>query len=138
VTKVLPKSSEATTQATNPNPAVADSNVEVHIENHFSDGTLSISIDDKLAYEHPLRDGHKKKLILLGGGVKETVTIPLASGKHTLRVEVRSRKEQYDESKTVAGDFLKGGDKVLSITFDKHSREMQVALSADLTSHLAQ
>lgn len=132
--RTLPKSSEATTPVANSNSSVADSNVEVRIENHFSDGTLSISIDDRLAYEHPLRDGHKKKLILLGGGVKETVTLPVASGQHTIRVEVRSPKEQYDESRTVAGDFAKGGDKVLSITFDKHSREMQVTLGGDLTS----
>lgn len=136
--KVMPKSSEATTAVASSNTTFADSNLEVHIENHFSDGTLLISIDDKLAYEHPLRDGHKKKLILLGGGVKQTVTIPVVSGKHTLRVEVRSPKEQYDESKTVAGDFQKNGDRVLSITFDKHSREMQVTLAGDLTSPLNQ
>jgi serine/threonine protein kinase len=134
----LPKSSEATTPVTNPTSPFADSNVEVRIDNHFSDGTLSISIDDKLVYEHQLRDGHKKKLILLGGGVKETVTLPVASGQHTVRVEVRSPKEQYDESRTVAGDFAKGGDKVLSITFDKHSREMQVTLGGELTSHVNQ
>jgi hypothetical protein len=134
--KVVPKSSEATTAVAN--SSFADSNVEVRIENHFSDGTLSIAIDDKLVYEHPLRDGHKKKLILLGGGVKEAVTLPVASGQHTVRVEVRSPKEQYDESRTVAGNFAKGGDKVLSITFEKHTREMQVTLGGDLTSHLNQ
>lgn len=133
--KVVPKPNEPATPAPNANFAFADSNVEVRVENHFSDVILSIWIDDKLAYEHPLRDGHKKKLILLGGGVKETVTIPLASGQHTLRVAARSPKEQYDESKTVAGDFLKGGEKVLSVTFDKHSREMRATLSDDLKNH---
>ena len=134
-TKAVPNPSEPATPAPNPNLGFADSNVEVRVENHFPDGTLSIWIDDRLAYEHALHNGHKKKLILLGGGVKETVTIPLASGRHTLRVAVRSPKEQYDESKTVTEDFLKGGEKVLSVTFDKHSREMRATLSDDLTAH---
>jgi len=110
------------------NAGIADSNVEINIENHFSDATLKVWIDDSLKYEHPLRDGHKKRLLLLGGGIKETVTIPVVSGKHELRIEVRSASEQYDETKSVAGEFLAGGQRTLSINFDKHSRDMRVAL----------
>ncbi len=109
-------------------PAVADSNVEIHIENRFSDATLKIWIDDNLAYSHPLHDGHKKRLMLLGGGSKESVTMPVAAGKHTVRIEVRSASEQYDETKTVDGEFLSGGERALSITFDKHSKDMRLAL----------
>ena len=108
--------------------AVADSNIEIHIENRFSDAMLKVWIDDSLAYAHPLHDGHKKRLILLGGGTKETVTIPVSAGKHALRIEVRSASEQYDETKTVAGEFLSGGERILSINFDKHSRDMRVTL----------
>ena len=110
-------------------PAVADSNVEIHIENRFADATLKVWIDNNLAYSHPLHDGHKKRLILLGGGSKETLTIPVAAGNHELRIEVRSASEQYDETKTVAGEFLAGGERILSITFDKHSRDMRLALA---------
>jgi len=113
------------------NAPFADSNLEIRVENHFSDATLALWIDDKLAYEHPLRDGHKKHLVLLGGGVKETVTIPLAAGEHVLRVEVRSPSEQYDQSKTVAGEFPKSGEKILSINFEKHTKEMRVALGGE-------
>ena len=118
-------------QARHPKPAIADSNVQVRIENHFSDATLSIWIDSKLAYEHPLHDGHKKRLMLLGGGSKEAVTIAVATGRHTLRVGVRSASEQYDQSKTIAGDFLRGGEKVLSINFEKHTRELRLALDGE-------
>jgi len=111
--------------------AIADSNVEVHIENHFSDATLAIWIDSKLTYEHPLRDGRKKHLILLGGGAKETVTIPLPAGKHTLRVRVRSAVEQYDQTRSIAGEFLKGGQRIMSINFEKHTKEMRVALGGE-------
>jgi len=112
-------------------PAIADSNVEVHIDHHFSDATLAIWIDSNLTYDHPLRDGSKKRLILLGGGVKQTVTIPLSAGNHTLRVQVRSDTEQYDQTRSVAGEFLKNGEKTLSINFDKHTKEMRVTLAGE-------
>ena len=112
-------------------PAFADSNIEIRVENHFSDATLAIWIDDKLAYEHPLRDGRKKRLLLLGGGAKETVTIPVSAGKHTLRVEVKSAAEQYDQTKSVAGDFPKGGETILSINFEKRTKDMRVLLGSE-------
>ena len=65
---------------------------------------LKIWIDDRLAYSHPLHD-RKKRLLLLGGGSKETLTLPVSSGTHAVRIEVRSAAEQYDETKTVDGDF---------------------------------
>lgn len=133
VTQAAPKPDAAAAQVSRISPGFAnirfaDSNLEIHVENHFSDATLALWIDDKLAYEHPLRDGHKKHLVLLGGGAKETVTIPLAAGKHALRVEVRSPSEQYDQSKTIAGEFPKSGERILSINFEKHTKEMRVTL----------
>lgn len=116
--------------ATAATSAVADSNVEIRVESRFSDATLKIWVDDHLAYEHPLHDGRKKHLLLLGGA-KESVTIPVSAGKHALRIEVRSATEQYDETKSVDGEFLSGGERILSINFDKHSREMRVALPSD-------
>ena len=92
---------------------------------------MAIWIDDKLAYEHALRDGHKKRLILLGGGAREKVTIPLTAGHHAFRVQVRSASEQYDETKNIAGEFVKGGEKILSINFEKHTKEMRVALGVE-------
>jgi|HubBroStandDraft_1064217.scaffolds.fasta_scaffold49107_2 serine/threonine protein kinase len=117
-----------TGQVPPPAPAVADSNVEIRVDNHFADASLSVWVDDHRVYEHALRDGHKKRLVLLGGGVKEAITIPVPAGTHTLRLEVRSVAEQYDESKTVAGEFLKNGEKVVSVDFEKHTKEMRVTL----------
>jgi hypothetical protein len=81
-----------------------------------------------LAYAHPLHDGRKKRLLLLGGGSKETLTLPVSSGQHALRIEVRSAGEQFDETKTVTGEFLTGGERNLAISFDKHTKEMRVTL----------
>jgi hypothetical protein len=41
---------------------------------------------------------------------------------------VRSIAEQYDEAKTVSGEFLKNGEKVVSVDFEKHTKEMRVTL----------
>ena len=115
--------------ATSAPAVVADSNVQIQIDNRFSDALLKIWIDDKLAYSHPLHDGHKKRLLLLGGGSKETLTLPVSAGTHAVRIEVRSAGEQYDAAKTVTGEFLSGGDRNLSVSFDKHSKEMRVVLA---------
>jgi serine/threonine-protein kinase len=112
-------------------PAIADSNVEIHIENHFANATLLIWVDDKLVYQHPLHDGHRHRLILLGGGTKETLTLPVPAGKHALRVQVRSEAEQYDQTRAVDGEFVKGGERILSINFDKRSKEMRAMLAED-------
>jgi serine/threonine-protein kinase len=123
----VPKSPE-TSQVPSATPALADSNVAIRVENHFADASLSVWVDDHLVYEHALHDGHKKRLVLLGGGVKEAITIPVPAGTHTLRLEVRSIAEQYDEAKTVSGEFLKNGEKVVSVDFEKHTKEMRVTL----------
>jgi len=107
-------------------PAIPDSALQICIDHHFSDATLSVWIDSKLAYSGSLRDGHKKRFILLGGGAKETVTIPLAAGQHGLRVRVQSETEQYEQSRTVSGEFPKGVAKVLSVKFEKHTQEMRI------------
>jgi hypothetical protein len=131
VTKAVPNIDQTAAQVPRPKPVPADSNLEIRIENHFSDATLAVWIDDHLAYEHPLRDGHKKRLILLGGGAKEQLTIPLSAGHHAFHIQVRSASEQYDESKNIAGEFDKGGEKILSINFEKHTKEMRVALGTE-------
>jgi serine/threonine-protein kinase len=124
-------SAQATQTAVTPvAAALADSDVQIQIENRFSDAMLKIWIDDHLAYSHPLHYGHKRRLLLLGGGSKETLTLPVAAGTHAMRIEVRSAAEQYDETKTVDGEFLSGGERSLSVSFDKHSREMRVALAS--------
>lgn len=117
--------------ATGALPTAPDSNLEIRIANHFPDAMLSVWVDGNLAHEQGLRDGHKKWLMVLGGGVKETIKIALPSGKHDVRVKVRSAAEQYDETKTIDGEFPKGGQKMLSINFEKHTRQMVMSFADD-------
>lgn len=130
-TKSASNATPSPSETSQPSAVFADSNLAIHVENHFADATLAIWIDSHLAYEHSLHDGHKKRLILLGGGVRESLTMPLAAGKHTLKIQVRSASEQYDQSKTLDGDFVKGGEKILSVNFDKHTKEMRIALGSE-------
>ncbi|HEV2728841.1 MAG TPA: hypothetical protein VGV15_02315, partial [Terriglobales bacterium] len=125
---LVTQASQAVPQGSRSPAAIADSNVQIHIENHFSEAVLSVWVDQELAYEQPLRDGHKRHLVLFGRGAKETVTIPLSSGTHGLRVRVRSAAEQYEQSRTISGEFLEGGSKILSINFEKHNKEMRLTL----------
>jgi serine/threonine protein kinase len=111
--------------------APPDSNMEIRVANHFADASLSVWVDDTLAYQHILRDGHKKTLLVLGLGAKETVLIPLSSGKHDVRVQVQSAAEKYDETRSITGDFPKSLKKPLSVNFDKHTKEMRLEWGAD-------
>jgi hypothetical protein len=53
--------------------------------------------------------------------------VQIAAGKHTVRVRVQSSEHSYDQSDTVAGDFLTGKENMLRISFGKHG-EMQLSL----------
>jgi serine/threonine protein kinase len=130
-TQPVPEVQQNAAPPPRPSAPAVDSILAIRIENHFSDANLTIWIDNKLAYDHALRDGHKKRLILLGGGAKENLTIPLSSGQHTLRVQVQSAAEQYDETKSIDGEFPKAGQKVLAITFEKHTKAMRMALASE-------
>jgi hypothetical protein len=46
--------------------------------------------------------------------------MPLAPGKHRLRVRVTSDTPAYDQSAFVSSDFTSGQENVLQITFNKH------------------
>ncbi len=108
-----------------------DSNMELRVANHFADASVSVWVDNTLAYQHGLRDGHKKTLLVLGLGAKETVLIPLSAGKHDVRVQVQSATEKYDETRSITGDFPKSMKKPLLVSFDKHTKEMRIEWGPD-------
>ena len=105
---------------------VADSNVQIDVENHFAQAQLSIWIDDKLQYQHPLNT-IRRRLVFLNGS-RDTVTLPVVAGEHQLRVRVLSEPDQYDEENTISGEFDKGGQKTLTVSFEKHTRQMHLLL----------
>jgi serine/threonine protein kinase len=105
----------------------ANSTLDINIEHHFSAADLSLWIDDKLTYDHVLHGQAKRSWNPFRGSVRETETVQLAAGEHSLRVRVRSAPDKYEQSATILGTFAKGHPKILQINFEKHGKEMRMA-----------
>ncbi len=111
-----------------PAKPVADSTLDIRIEHHFPEADLSLWIDDKLAYDQPLRAQTKKHWNPFRENVKETETVQLPTGSHQLRVRVRSAPENYEQSATIGGSFVKDHPAVLQISFDRRAQGLQLVL----------
>ncbi len=109
--------------------AVADSTLDIKIEHRFSAADLSLWVDDKLTYEHPLRgQTTKKHWNLFRTDVRETETVRLAGGQHRLMVRVRSAPEKYEQSASILGNFAKDHPATLQINFERQGNAMRLAL----------
>jgi len=109
--------------------AVADSTLNIKIEHRFSAADLSLWVDDKLTYEHPLRgQTTKKHWNLFRTDVRETESVRLAAGQHRLLVRVRSAPEKYEQSASILGNFAKDHPATLQINFERQGNAMRLAL----------
>jgi serine/threonine protein kinase len=111
-----------------PSKAIADSTLNIRIEHRFPSADLSLWVDDRLAYDRPLRGQAKKHWNPFRLDVRETETVQLTAGKHRLRVRVRSVPEKYEQSATVVGSFAKDHPTILQINFERQGGEMRLAL----------
>jgi serine/threonine protein kinase len=111
-----------------PSKAVADSTLNIRIEHRFPAADLSLWIDDKLAYDHPLRGQSKKHWNPFRLDVRETETLRLPAGKHRILVRVRSTPEKYEQSASILGSFGKDHPTVLQINFERQGKAMRLAL----------
>jgi serine/threonine protein kinase len=103
--------------------------LHVHIEHPFVDAEVSIWMDNSLIHSRTLVGETKKRALLFhqtAGHDSETLELP--AGRHQLHVRIQSTADAYDQSKTVAGDFTAGSERVLQITCDKHGGDLQVTL----------
>jgi serine/threonine protein kinase len=110
-----------------PSQAVSDSTLDISIAHNFQSADLSLWIDDKLAYDHSLRGQTRKRWNPFRKNVQETQTVILSSGKHRLRVLVRSTPDKYEQSATISGSFAKGHPTILQVNFDKRGKDMHLA-----------
>ena len=126
-TKPLPNAStKAVADSAN---TVADSTLNIQIEHRFPVADLSLWVDDKLAYDHPLRgQPEKKHWNLFRTDVRETETVRLAAGQHRLMVRVRSATEKYEQSASILGNFAKDHPILLRINFERQGNAMRLAL----------
>jgi hypothetical protein len=124
---MLSKNIAATNTVTTEPSRAAPASLQIEVEHQFTEANLSIWIDDHLAYTCPLHGAVRKHLVFSRGiqGYRSDA-VQLTPGKHRVRVRVHSPVKAYDQSKTVAGNFVSGHENVLRINFAKHG-EMNVA-----------
>jgi serine/threonine protein kinase len=121
-------SAEKVSNSKVPAKAVADSTLNIHIEHRFSAAELSLWIDDKLAYDRPLRGQIKKHWNPFRTDVRETESVRLPSGKHRILVRVRSTPDKYEQSASILGNFTKDHPAILQINFERQGEAMRLAL----------
>jgi eukaryotic-like serine/threonine-protein kinase len=107
----------------------AFSPLRIAVEHHFGTASLSVWIDDELRYSYPLRGAVKRRMLVFKGTEGYfSDSVQVAGGRHLIRVRVLSADNSYDESGSIWGSFVPGGEKVLTIEFDKNNRGMHVSL----------
>ena len=121
-------SAEKVSNSKEPSKAVADSMLNIRIEHRFSAPELSLWIDDKLAYDRPLRGQIKKHWNPFRTDVRETESVRLPAGKHRILVRVRSTPDKYEQSASILGSFTKDHLAILQINFERQGEAMRLAL----------
>lgn len=102
--------------------------LEIEVEHKFTEARLAIWVDDSLSFTHQLEGAEKKHLVVFHRVQgHEFHAVQIAPGKHTLRVQVTSETGNFDQSATVAGDFVTGAEKMLRVQFTK-SGQMSLSL----------
>jgi hypothetical protein len=107
---------------------VADATLNMRIEHRFSAAELSLWIDDKLAYDRPLRGQIKKHWNPFRIDVRETHTVQLPAGTHRILVRVRSTPDKYEQSAAIFGSFTKDHPAILQINFERQGKAMRLVL----------
>ena len=97
--------------------------LEIEVEHKFTDAHLSIWVDDRLTYTHPLEGTDKKRLVVFHQVQgHEFHAMQLSPGEHLLRVQVSTGAANGEQSGTVAGEFVGGKEKLLHIQFTKQGK----------------
>ncbi|HKI26350.1 MAG TPA: protein kinase [Candidatus Sulfotelmatobacter sp.] len=119
--------SASPTSAAGEQVIVASSALNLAVQHQFKNATLYLWVDDQLMLKRVLHGGTQKRLVVFNGvrGV-DSETIQVLAGKHTLRLRALTADQSVDLSKTIAADFIGGGEKALRVTFDKHNSAMRL------------
>jgi hypothetical protein len=108
---------------------IALANLEVVVEHAFPEGQALISVDDRPVYTEELR-GDKKRRVLLFHYTqgRQSQSITLRPGKHTILVRVRSAGSNYDMSKSVTEGFSPGSNRTLLVKCDEHKAKLDLSV----------
>lgn len=128
-----PQPELATLAVTSYNPAaLALATLEIEVEHKFPAAHLTIWVDDRLAYTRMLAGNDKKTLgVFHHVAGHEFHAMPIAAGKHQLRVQVTAAagpgSAAFRASSNLEGMFSGTQENVLHITFAKND-EMNLSL----------
>jgi serine/threonine protein kinase len=97
-------------------PSPTNGTLEIQIQHHFSDARASVWLDNRLVYNSSLHGTTKSHaLVFRRVEGRQSGTIKVPSGKHSLRVRIQSAADHYDQSKTVDGAFMMNRQNILEI-----------------------
>ena len=104
----------------NKTPVPSDAMLQVEVEHHFSDATVSVWVDNSLVYTQPLL-GKKQRHGLVFRKVvgHQFQVVRVTAGKHQVRVRVESPVDAYDQSKIASMEFVPGVSLLRIICGDK-------------------
>ena len=106
----------------------ADATLGIEINHHFIDARASVWLDNDLVYAHSLRGDPKRRgLIFRKVEGYQFEAVRVATGRHNVRVRIRSAAGSYDQSKTIA-DAMIGRSDMLRIVCGKKPGELQLIL----------
>ncbi len=125
-----PATSPATTSSAALSPAaLSTATLEIEVDHKFAQARLSIAVDGTPSYTHVLEGEDRKRLVVFHHFAGHEIhSMPIAPGKHSLRVRVTSDSESYDQVATLAGEFASGQESVLHIICNKRG-ELNLSLS---------
>jgi hypothetical protein len=97
-------------------------NLHIVVQHGLRSAQLRIWIDDRLAYQGRITGTLRKRFGLIPTAVQGSFThaVQVASGKHTLRMQVTSAGEGYDEVATLEGQFPANADVNLLASARRH------------------
>ncbi len=105
------------------------STLDLEVDHSFKDGKISVWMDGKLAYTHPLRVESKKHLLSFHktrGRLSQKLSV--SPGEHRMEVRAQSQAEGYDERQQVACNLAPGSAKMLRISFDGPGGGLRLAV----------
>jgi serine/threonine protein kinase len=117
--------SSATLQPATP----ATSIMQVEIDHPFKDVSVTIWLDTQVVYQKDLHGETKSRAVLFRQVQgHQSDSIPVASGKHQLRIHAQTPDNGFDQSKTITAMFEESGETVLHVRCAKQGGQMDVTV----------
>jgi eukaryotic-like serine/threonine-protein kinase len=111
-----------------PGSPTTSATIDLQIDNPPREASATIWVDDQAVFQRKLQSAPKKKLGIFGRDHNpEPERVKISAGQHKLRVRIQTRDPFSDQSQVLAGDFSVGSERILRVSFNKHS-EMHASL----------